>query len=376
MEKNAYISALDNIGQSIWYDNLSRDVLLSGKLRAYIQLGISGLTSNPTIFKKAIADTNHYDTEILELAEQGLSTEDICEELMIKDVSAAADLLRPVFEASSGRDGHASIEVSPHLARDTVGTIKAAERLWKKLGRSNIMIKVPATEEGLVATEVLLSSGINVNVTLIFSVQTYEAVAHAYLRALGVRSRNGETLKFISSVASFFVSRVDSLFEETVQAMQLQGEWRESDSKYYLGKLGIANSKIAYASFLKIFGSPEFLELEKQGAKLQRPLWASTGVKNSAYSPLLYVENLAGKDTVNTLPPQTLDKLLEKASIKPRITEDLEDASSLIASLPAKGINFSNLLDRLQEDGVKLFADSYDELLQSIARKKESLKRY
>ncbi|NMC62102.1 MAG: transaldolase [SAR324 cluster bacterium] len=376
MEKNSYISALNKIGQSIWYDNLSRDVLVSGKLSSYIQLGVSGLTSNPTIFKKAIADTNHYDTEILELATKGLSTEAICEELMIKDVAAAADLLRPVFEASSGEDGYASIEVSPHLARDTEGTVKAAEKLWRKLGRSNIMIKVPATEEGLPAIETLLSNGINVNVTLIFSVQTYELVAHAYLRALRSRSRNGETLKFVSSVASFFVSRVDSLFEDTWKSMQVQGKLLDRDSKPYLGKLGIANSKIAYASFLDIFGTSQFLDLKKEGAKLQRPLWASTGVKNPAYNPLLYVENLVGKDTVNTLPPQTLDKLLEKASIKPRITEDLDAASSLIASLSAKGINFSNLLDQLQENGVKLFADSYDELLQSIARKKESLKRY
>ncbi len=375
MEKNPALKVLNSVGQSIWYDNLSRDVLRSGTLEKYIAAGVSGLTSNPTIFKKAIADTSHYDEDIRNLAAEGLSSEAICEELFIRDVGAAADLLKPTFIETSRADGYASIEVSPLLANDTQKTIEAARHLWGRLGRPNIMIKVPATKEGIPAIRELLDSGLNINVTLIFSVEVYREVAKAYIAALQSRAERKEAISAIRSVASFFVSRVDSIFEENVKRLVSSGRKKEGDFSDFLGKVGIANSREAYKAFLEIFGTEEFRKLQSQGALVQRPLWASTGVKNPAYSPLLYVETLAGKDTVNTLPPRTLDTLLEGVTLTdPQpVTEDADEASRLLASLGEKGIDFEALLQQLEVDGVRIFSDSYSELIQSVENKKEIL---
>jgi transaldolase len=371
--KNPQILALNELGQSVWYDNLSRDVLRSGELESLIAQGVSGLTSNPTIFKQAIADTNNYDEDMKQPELKNLSTEALSEELMVRDVAAAADLLRPIYDATGAGDGYASIEVSPYLAADGKGTVDAAVRLWKKLGRPNIMIKIPATPECIPAIQAVLEQGINVNVTLIFSTQVYEQVAHAYIAALETRAGRGESLKNISSVASFFVSRVDSSVEKALDGLLKEGKATAADKEALFGKVGVANSKLAYASFEKLFGSERFKTLREKGARVQRPLWASTGTKNPAFKAVMYVEELSGRDTVNTMPPATLKALLAGGTIEPRLHAGLAQAEALVARLGALGLSFDSMLRDLQVAGVKSFADSYKELLASIDAKRKAI---
>ncbi len=372
MNKN--IVALNSVGQSIWYDNLSRDVLQSGELKKLIEGGVSGLTSNPTIFQKAISGSATYDTEMKSELKKTSQVTEITETLMVADVGAAADLLRSVFDKTKGADGYASIEVSPLLARDTEGTIAEARKLWKRLDRPNIMIKVPATKEGLPAIQQLISDGINVNVTLIFSVSVYEKVVNAYLSGLEYRSKNNLGLK-VASVASFFVSRVDTICEKHLDEKISKGQASAADKAAMLGKIGIANSKLAYAKYQELFGnSSRFAPLKDKGAWIQRPLWASTGTKNPAFSPVLYVEELAGPDTVNTVPPQTLAALMEKCGVHNKLVQDIDAASSLINGVNKLGILFDNLLVELEEQGVKLFADSYNALIADVTKKVEALK--
>lgn len=371
MTKNPHINALNELGQSIWYDNLSRDVLNSGELKSLIENGVSGLTSNPTIFKNAIADSSSYDEEMRPLVKQGLSTEDICEELMVKDVGMAADLLDGIYQAANGGDGHASIEVSPFLAHDTQGTINAAKRLWKKLNRPNIMIKIPATPAGIPAIKACLEEGINVNVTLIFSSQVYKQVAEAYISGLEARLDKSGDIKGLASVASFFVSRVDAICEKKFDELLKQTKLQPSDLDIFFGKVGIANSRIAYSCFKELFGSERFKKLAALGAKVQRPLWASTGTKNPKFSPVMYVEELAGKDTVNTMPPPTLKALLANANISgDKLHVDVKSSLAIIEQVNKLGIPFDSLMEELQSVGVKLFADSFKELLDSIEKKR------
>jgi transaldolase len=372
-QKNPYILALNELGQSVWYDNLSRDVLRSGQLKALIEQGVSGLTSNPTIFKQAIADTNNYDDDMKSSELKGLSTEALCEELMLRDVAAAADLLRPTYDATGGGDGYASIEVSPYLAADCQGTIDAAVRLWGKLNRPNVMIKIPATPECIQAIQAVLEKGINVNVTLIFSNEVYEQVANAYIKALEARAARGESLRGISSVASFFVSRVDAIVEKSFDELLKAGKVQASDKDVFFGRVGVANSKIAYASFERLFSSDSFKGLKDQGARVQRPLWASTGTKNPVFKAVMYVEELAGRDTVNTMPPATVKALLEGADVKPKLHAGAAEAVQLIAKVNAMGIPTDSLYVDLQRAGVKSFADSYRELLDSIDTKRKSI---
>ncbi|MCB0337680.1 MAG: transaldolase, partial [Bdellovibrionales bacterium] len=270
---------------------------------------------------------------------------------------------------TNGADGYASIEVSPFLANDTKGTIEAGERLWAALSRPNIMIKVPATEEGIPAIEALLTKGINVNVTLIFSVPVYSQVANAYLQALETRKAQGQDIKAIASVASFFVSRVDAICEKDAEKHGIL----ESTYAPLLGKVGIANSKLAYAQFLELFSARRFKELESKGAQVQRPLWASVGTKNPDFSKLLYVEALAGKHTVNTMPPETLEVLLEGSNVHDALADGFEEASSIVSQVQSLGIAFDALLHELQLAGVKSFADSYQSLLDSIGAKLAAL---
>ena len=373
MKMNAQIEALNEVGQSVWYDNLSRAVLRNGELKSLVDQGVSGLTSNPTIFKKAIADSSDYDSDMQALSKSGKSSEEICETLMIGDVGEAADLLRPVFDKSGGADGYASIEVSPFLAQDTAGTVQAGKRMWERLNRPNIMIKVPATEQGLPAITALLAEGINVNVTLIFSVPVYRQVAAAFLAGVKQRSSAGKPIKSLSSVASFFVSRVDAICEKSFDGLVKAGKAQESARAGFIGKVGIANSRLAYQAFRELFGSAEFKGYQAQGLRVQRPLWASTGTKNPAFSPVLYVEELAGRDTVNTMPPDTLKALLQRGTIQPRLERGVAEASALVASVNALGIPFNDLLGQLRNDGVKSFSDSYRELLESIEKKRTSL---
>jgi transaldolase len=371
--KNPYILALNELGQSVWYDNLSRDVLRSGQLKVLIDQGVSGLTSNPTIFKQAIADTNNYDDDMKSNELKSLSTEGLCEELMLRDVAAAADLLRPTYDLTGGGDGYASIEVSPYLAADCQGTIDAAVRLWTKLNRPNVMIKIPATAECIPAIQAVLEKGINVNVTLIFSKEVYEDVANAYIKALEARASRGESLRGISSVASFFVSRVDAIVEKSFDELLKAGKVKASDKDIFFGKVGIANSKIAYASFEKLFSSDSFKALKEKGARVQRPLWASTGTKNPVFKAVMYVEELSGRDTVNTMPPGTLKALLVGADIKPKLHSGAAEAVELIAKVNAMGIATDSLYVDLQKAGVKSFSDSYRELLDSIETKRKSI---
>jgi transaldolase len=292
---------------------------------------------------------------------------------MVRDVAAAADLLRPIYDATGAGDGYASIEVSPYLAADGKGTVDAAVRLWKKLGRPNIMIKIPATPECIPAIQAVLEQGINVNVTLIFSTQVYEQVAHAYIAAFETRAGRGESLKNISSVASFFVSRVDSSVEKALDGLLKEGKATAADKEALFGKVGVANSKLAYASFEKLFGSERFKTLREKGARVQRPLWASTGTKNPAFKAVMYVEELSGRDTVNTMPPATLKALLAGGTIEPRLHAGLAQAEALVARLGALGLSFDSMLRDLQVAGVKSFADSYKELLASIDAKRKAI---
>lgn len=368
MGLSPHIGALNQVGQSIWYDNLSRDLLRSGELKRYIELGVSGLTSNPTIFQKAIGESSDYDEAVRALVSrhEGRTkvAEDICEDLFVEDVGAACDLLHQVYLTTEGADGYASLEVSPELAHDAEGTVVAAERLWQRLARPNAMIKVPATSAGIVAIERLLAKGINVNVTLIFSSSVYAQVMDAYLSGLEQRAARGESIRGISSVASFFVSRVDAAVEK-----DLSSRGRSDVLVEVLGKVGIANSRLAYHRFLETFHGERWNALERLGARVQRPLWASTGTKNPAFSKLLYVEALARKMTVNTVPPQTLDAILEGVQVGALGGEGLEEASRIMGMLSGAGVDFERILEELQVAGVKAFSESYAQLLGAIEEK-------
>ncbi|MCL4120536.1 UNVERIFIED_CONTAM: hypothetical protein GTU68_027098 [Idotea baltica] len=363
---NKQLLELSKVGQSVWYDNLSKAVLDSGELKGLIEAGVTGLTSNPTIFKVAIADSNDYDSRLKELMQNTDNADDIAEELMIEDVSRAADLLLEVYNKSNANDGYASIEVSPTLANDTEKTVEAGKRIWGKLNRKNIMIKVPATDAGIPAIQQLLESGINVNVTLIFSVDVYKKVVGAYKNAIKTRIENGEDASKVASVASFFISRVDAICEK---------EFSKSDdnSKFekYIGKVGIANSKLAYKLFLEEFSKENF---DLDSAMVQKPLWASTGTKNPDFSKVLYVEELSGLNTVNTMPPAVLEEVMKGAVIEDRVSKGLGEAKELIDSLLSDDIPFNELLLKLQEDGVVSFANSYQELIDALKVKIEKFK--
>lgn len=369
MPRNKYLAALNLAGQAVWLDNLSRELLRTGELKELIGQGVEGLTSNPTIFKKAIADTANYDSELQKLTNSGLNTEALCEELMLQDVAAAADLLRPVFQQTGGLEGYASIEVSPTLANDTDATIKAATRIWDKLARPNVMIKVPATPAGIPAIKALLIAGINVNVTLIFSVAVYEKVLEAYLQALEVKLSKSEELTRLTSVASFFVSRVDAICEKKFTDLLQEKKVKPSDQQLFLGKVGIANCKLAYSKAREAFGSERFQRLRSKGAKTQRLLWASTGVKNPKLSELLYVEGLIARDTVNTLPPDTLKRVMLGLDTGQKLEINSIDPAEVFSDLLKLGLDLGTLVQQLEVDGVKLFADSYAELLSAIDKK-------
>lgn len=350
------IKSLTNLGTSIWYDNLSRDVLNSGELKSIIDSGVLGLTSNPTIFKKAIADSSDYDSDIKQLGKSHSDAEALTFELMLQDVARAADLLRPVYDRTGGEDGLASIELSPFLAHDTEKSIAQGRSIWKTLSRPNIMIKVPATDAGLPVVTTLISEGINVNVTLIFSKTVYERVIDAYLKGI---ERNSNP-SGVRSVASFFVSRVDTIVS------------KESLAKEFDGKIGIDNSRVAYQSYLQFFNSSRFKNIK--GANPQRPLWASTGTKDPKYDPLLYVKALAGSGCVNTVPPQTLKAILENDfAYSNELENDIQGSQNRLLELSRRGVPFEALLFQLQVEGVKSFADSFSELLAAVKSKREAL---
>ena len=350
----------EEFGQSIWLDFISRDIMASGQFQELIDLGLRGVTSNPSIFNKAISGSTLYDEDIRHLAEEGADAFTIYDALSQADIAAACDVLLPLYKASHRGDGYVSIEVNPDLAYDTEGTIQEAQRLWHSIQRPNLMVKVPATKEGIPAIRELIAAGVNVNATLMFSLGHYEAVAHAYIEGLETRVRAGEDVSHIASVASFFVSRIDTAVDKALAAVG------NTDLQ---GTIAIANAKLAYDRFKVIFGDARWQELADQGARLQRPLWASTSTKNPAYSDVLYVENLIGPHTVNTLPLQTIQAFLDHGKLARTIDVDVEDARARIARLAELGIDFEKITEDLQRAGVQAFANDFHKLLNTIAQR-------
>ncbi len=358
-------------GQSIWLDNIRRNMFASGDLKGLIAGGLRGMTSNPTIFEKAIGSGNDYDAQLRELIDSDLDPNGLFEALAIDDIRHACDEFRALYDSSGGADGFVSLEVSPLLASDTQGTIDAAQRLWKMVDRPNVMIKIPATPECIAAITETIAKQINVNVTLIFSLETYEDVANAYVAGLEKLEAAGGDLGRVASVASVFVSRIDTAVDKLLDEHIAKGE---TQCEALLGKTGIANLKLTYARFRKIFESERFTRLRAKGAHVQRPLWASTGTKNPKYSDLMYVENVVGPHTVNTLPPATLDALVEHGKIVPGTIETgLDDAHATIEALANAKISLFDVTQKLQLDGVKSFTDSYNAMLDAIAKKQKQL---
>ncbi len=364
------VQDVQRLGQSIWYDNIRRGLLDSGELKRLIEMGVTGLTSNPTIFEKAIAGSTDYDEALTELARSDKSVDESYEALVIEDIRNTADLLRPIYDRTNGVDGYASLEVSPKLAHDTAGTTAEARRLFGALDKPNVMIKVPATPEGIPAVRQLISEGININVTLIFSLEAYRQVMEAYIAGLEEYIAGGGDPSRIASVASFFVSRVDTAVDALLEERMRQGE---PDVKALMGKAAIANAKLAYREFRQVFGEERFSTLKGKQARPQRPLWASTSTKNPAYSDLMYVEALIGPDTVDTLPPATLTALLEYGTPGLTLGKGTEQAEEHLQALEKVGVNMAQVTDKLLADGVKSFADSFDTLLANISEKMAKL---
>jgi transaldolase len=365
------LQQLAGVGQSIWLDNIRRSMFASGELDRLIELGLRGMTSNPTIFEKAIGSGNDYDDQLRSLLGQKLDSNRLFEALAIDDIRHACGAFGKLYESSNGGDGFVSLEVSPLLAHDTQGTIDAAARLWKEVARPNVMIKIPATPEGIPAIAATIAAGINVNVTLMFSIEHYEAAANAFIEGLERRNAAGRPIDRVAGVASVFISRIDTAVDKLLEERIAKGEKQLSD---LLGKAGIANVKLTYQRFKKLFESERFAPLAAKGAHPQRPLWASTGTKNPAYSDLLYVENLVGRQTVNTVPPATLDALLDHGKVRAdSVLEDLDDARRTVERLAQANISLFDVTARLQVDGVTSFADSYNEMLAAIEKKVETL---
>lgn len=362
---------LSTFGQSVWYDNIYRTMISSGKLATMInEDGLRGITSNPTIFEKAIAGSADYDSSIRQLLGQAENqrARDLFFALAIEDIQAAADIMLPVYREANGHDGLISLEVSPDLAYDTKSTIDEAKRLWKRVDRPNLMIKVPATKEGIPAVEELIDAGINVNITLLFSVDRYRDVVDAYVSGLESRLRRGKSIAHIASVASFFVSRVDSAIDKLLEAHS------DPKAKQITGKLAIANAKVAYAAYKELFFGARFKPLAESGAHVQRLLWASTGTKSAKLSDIAYLEELIGPDTVTTVPPATYDAYKDHGKPQATLEKGVAEAKKLVESLPAYGIDLKSVTDQLENEGVKSFAKSFDTLLGAIESKAEALR--
>ena len=357
-------------GQSVWCDNISRGMIDGGELQRLIKLGVVGVTSNPAIFMKAITGSSDYDARITELAQRGLDTMGIYEGLVIPDIADAADMLRPVYDGTHGIDGYVSLEVNPKLAFDTAGTVAEARRLYAELNRPNILIKVPATPEGIPAVKTLISEGISVNVTLIFAIEVYEQVMSAYLDGLKAFMQSGGEAGKVSSVASFFVSRVDTLVDKKLDALKAEGK----SVDHLFGKVANANAKLAYERFTQVFDNTgDWGAIERAGARVQRPLWASTSTKNPSYPKTLYVDDLVGVNTVNTMPPATLEAVLEGPELGEKVTQGYDDARKVFAELDALGIHMTDVTDQLLTEGVKLFVNPFDDLLRNIEEKQQKL---
>lgn len=374
-----HILEIKDYGQSIWMDNLARDLIQSGELKRMIEeRGLRGLTSNPAIFEKAIKGNKIYDADIEAGIRAGKPLLELYESLIFDDIRNACDIFLPVYEESGGLDGYVSIEVPPNIANDTEKTIQEARRYYKEIGRPNVMIKIPGTSAGLPAVEAVIADGINVNVTLLFSVQSYVNTAWAYIRGLEKRVEKGEDISKIASVASFFLSRIDSSIDAQIDEKLAKGvDTAEQEAKLLAvkGKIAIANAKIAYQEYKTIINDPRWLALKEKGANVQRLLWASTGTKNPEYSDVMYVDELVGPDTVNTLPPATIEACADHCDVASRIDTGVEEAYNLIESLndPDININLAGVMTELLEDGIAKFVQPFESLMASLQEKVDRL---
>jgi transaldolase len=374
-----HLVEIANLGQSIWMDNLTRDLIESGDLKQMIETsGLRGITSNPAIFEKAINGNKIYDADIEAGIKAGKSTLEIYESLIFDDIRHACDIFQPVYEQSNRLDGYISIEVPPNIARDTEKTIAEARRYYKQIGRENVMIKIPGTPEGLPAVEQAIADGINVNVTLLFSVQSYIDTAWTYIRGLEQRAAKGQDISRVASVASFFLSRIDANIDGKINALLKAGapdQIVRAKLEAVQGKVAIANAKIAYQEYKKIIATDRWQALAAKGARVQRLLWASTSTKNPNYSDVMYVDELVGADTVNTLPPSTIEACADHCNVADRIETGVEDAYTLIESLkdPDVDINLETVMDELLAEGIDKFIQPFNSLMAALEEKAQRL---
>jgi len=374
-----HILEIQAYGQSIWMDNLTRDLIESGELKKMIETrGIKGITSNPAIFEKAIAGNKIYDADIEKGIREGLPTYKIYESLIFDDIRHACDIFRPIYEASNGLDGYISIEVPPTIANDTEATINEARRYYQEIGRENVMIKIPGTSAGLPAVEQVIADGINVNVTLLFSIDSYINSAWAYIKGLEKRAAEGKDISKIASVASFFLSRIDSNIDSRIDKKLKAGVENinvEAKLRDVKGKVAIANAKIAYQKYKEIIGSDRWQALAAKGAKVQRLLWASTSTKDPDYSDVMYVDELIGPDTVNTLPPNTIEACADHCDVENRVESKVEEAYTLIENLkdPDIDIDINQVMDELLTEGIEKFVQPFQSLMDSLETKVKQL---
>lgn len=371
MKENPLVK-LGTFGQSIWLDYIRRQMIDSGELKKFVdEDGLKGVTSNPAIFEKAIAGSDDYDADIRKMAQAGKSIQEIYQTLTVADVGGGADVFRPLHDRVDGKDGFVSLEVNPHLAHDTQGTIAEARRLWQALNRPNVLIKVPATKEGLPAIQQLISEGINVNVTLLFGLPRYHEVAEAYISGLEDRADQGQPMNRLASVASFFLSRIDVLLDPQLENLVATGGSIATGAKELVGQIAIASAKNAYTLYQEIFGSERFKKLAAKGARPQRLLWASTSTKNPAYPDLKYVEPLIGPETVNTLPVETLEAYRDHGNPACRLTEEVPRAASFLQRLPELGLDLNQATQQLEDEGVDKFNKPFDSLMKTLEAKRQ-----
>lgn len=366
------IHQLNSLGQSIWLDYINRDFILEGKFKELLDLGITGMTSNPTIFEKAIVNSNAYDRQLEELVNQGRNDLDIYSALVVEDIKIAADTLLPIYEMTSGKDGYVSLEVNPLLAQDSDSTINEAITLWQQVKRPNLMIKIPATKQGLPAITQAIAAGINVNVTLIFSITRYAEVIRAYFTGLESRLDAGHSISSIHSVASFFISRLDTKIDKVLDHMLATGDLNPSNNKNLMGRAAVANARRAYQLFSNEFSSERYKSLETRGANIQRPLWASTSTKNPSYSDILYIQELIGPHTVNTATQESIMAFLDHGKVILTIDSNLDQAEELFANLTEIGIDMDKVTWELEQEGVNLFSGSFNTLIQNLNKKKSN----
>ena len=367
---------LKTLGQSVWYDTVDRAQLDNGLFKRMLdEDGVAGVTSNPTIFQKSISHGDAYDEQITQLVREKKSTSEIYEALVIRDIRTVADMLLPIYEKANRQDGFVSLEVSPDLAHDSEATLDEARRFWKLVDRPNLMIKIPATPEGLPVVRQTLTEGMNINITLIFSIEDYRKVAEAYISALEERNAEGKDISHIASVASFFVSRVDTLVDQLLEnKIKASNDSTEQQKlKSLEGKAAIANARLVYQDFKHIFHSPRFETLKHSGAHVQRPLWASTSTKNPAYRDVLYAEELVGPDTVDTMPLETIENFRDHGKVRLSVEDDIQQARDEFAELEKVGIHYDQVTQQLQDEGVQKFADSFHELFKGIESKKQTI---